>query len=358
MADVAGGIIGGLGSLLGGLSGIGGGVENFHESVTIDPSVNSDALTTAMSLDALMQLGDTTGIEAMLQSASPLQQQIDKIRATPFMSNDVKNKAIVHMRRQWEGQTNNEFKNEYGVARATANLDSNATSPAAREQWEQTSSQAIERIRSTGSQEARVQALQDLGRIAGNIGGIDAGRGSTTGDFFRNQADDQFEKDREQVLQNANAGGYNPGGILGELGAQRSRDHRDANMRGLELDMARLGGLEQFLQQGTTNAQNAAQIRQQGAISSAGISANQAQAVINARAGGQQTAGGQALGAVGNALTVGGLLGTSNRPGAGPASSAFSGGPTGGFGGGINQYAPLFNNSVGLPGLNGQDPRF
>jgi hypothetical protein len=125
----------------------------------------------------------------------------------------------------------------------------------------------------------------------------------------------QFDRAREQLLETANIGGFNPGAGIAELNRDQAAADLDAIIRAITIQGGRQGLAEQGIGalQGSLNpagAQGTAGLGLGASTSAAQLAANQALALAQIQAGqpAQSTFGGDTLAGLSNSLGTIGLL--------------------------------------------------
>ena len=312
------------------------------------PAVENNPLNLALQFDAMLQIGNISGAEEVLRRNSPFQRIVDRIWAAPGnLSIDQKSMAVRHLQKKWAGDTSPHYGAapfsdreanihadrflRMALSQAGVSADEmSQVNPWHREEFERGMREQISSAADTASQvgDARASALRQLsGRVLSGEGGasaVDDPLGRAAMSAMGGQIEDAAARQREDILARANAGGYNPAAILGELERSRHSQHSALPLAARQFADQDFDNLMKFLAFGSGETRQSAAVTNQAALGSAGIAANQLSAASSSR--GTGATGGQganALGALGSTFSNIGLLSAlgGGGGGGGPADS-------------------------------------
>lgn len=328
-AIVGGGLLGNLGELF-------QDAPQQGESLITSLNLRNDPLNTALAFDALMSLGNIEGAEAVLQRGNPMNQLMERVNASPGLSLFQKNAASTVLKHIYETggypaitPANREMLTLANAAFGTAGIGNNelAQLPQAKTAFDSRIKSMVETASTADVFGGRTSALRQLSsRIKSMEGGGPGSFGALTdvaGNTLRGNLQDVYDQRRRDALAAANAGGYNPAGILGDLEKQFLRESAAMPLQANQL-AATLAANEDrdfqnllaYLTQGSNTATQSAQVANQAAIGSAGIAANQMAAANSARQAQSNTTG-DFLDSIGSTVQLAGLLGGGgSKPGA------------------------------------------
>ncbi len=322
-------LIGG-GSLLSGLAGAFSDAETLpNQQLGIFPGEGRDPLSTALAFDGLLALGDISGAQSVLMQNSPLNTFKRLVEQAPGLSIVEKENAVMYASNLVTGFQHPDSSFQKVLQDAFFDAVSNAgisgsklfedlTTGGEQRYREQVESRIANSEATAGlTSEARLSALRQLSEnvIAGESG--QGGLRDTAMNAIRQRRDDEAERLREDALARANAGGFNPAGLLGEIDRERLRQASETPLLAQQFADQDFNRLMSFLAFGAGEARQSAAVNNQAALGSAGIAANQISSANAVRSGGQSAAG-TAIGAVGDTLSTIGLLRSlngSSKPG-------------------------------------------
>jgi hypothetical protein len=296
IAGAAGSIIGGLGGLLGG----GPSVYELRDSPNVVTNPTSDPLLAALSFNAQQRLGFSD--PSMLMQASPLQQMMNKVSEHPGYHGEHKDWARQALTNLSQGKAFDaglqpKFATKARELLNGIGLNETVLRNIAAEElgYQQKARSYAERAGQVDVYGDRLAAQSRMGELAKSFpgGNFEAYQGVTQEALLR-RIEEDTRKARESALASANAGGYNPGGIIGDIERQRLQQRSDSELNSIAQALAlssgrqslattELDALGAFLSGGETTAQNAAGLRSGMQMSAAQIASDQATAAMNAR---------------------------------------------------------------------------
>lgn len=239
----------------------------------------ADPLMAAMSFDAMLALGygDLTTARMVLEQASPLQVEKNRIISHPYLTEREKRLQIDALGR-----------NEDLIARQA-----------------QYDAQITEKINALGNINDpfidRLEATQRAGELVG--GGNRDSMLAQNRRMLENRRLDEMRRSRERILSESNAGGFNPAGLLGELERENFLLSDSNELNAVNFTNSQVGGeldnILRYLGYGTATAQAASGQRTNASLTAASIAAQNASAADAQRVGPGTSGAGAALSTAG-----------------------------------------------------------
>ena len=336
----------GAGSTLYGSSQASKDTTGKSRSPSTDPT--RDPLLSGLSIESLLGLGSTAGLQGFQEQASPVSQFIDGIMRSDQLNVTQKRRAVNAVRyfasrgldpfdSSLLTQTDangkplvpgniRKIRGEIFRAAQTVGFGGYkdwAGLMGAEQQHQQKAAQfqAMAGPLADTLRTNRLQGQAGLADIAGNAGL----RLNDLAAQYEPQIARQFQDQRNQILQSANQGRFNPGAALGRLGETQALTQKTS---AIERALQILGGQSSLIQGALAPAQNLAlqtsQQRQGGSLNLANIGAAQSQAQAQLAQQNNQSLGtgtAAAGGQLGNLGLLLSLLGQSKGPGTGASSA-------------------------------------
>lgn len=266
----------------------------------IDPVL--DPLLSSLSTEALLGLGSTAGLPSILEQGSPMSQLVNEIMRTDQLNDKQKRRAVTALRHfetlgldpfddslltQTDAEGKPLIPGNIRKIRGELNRAIRTVGFAGFNDWQgltQAENAYQQRAQAFQAQMAPIAQQTQMNRILAQAGLAQTGATaaqdlSALAGEFEPQIAQQFQDERNRILQAANAGRYNPGAALGRLGETQALTQRTSALdRALQL----LGGRQTLITNALAPAQQLAQSvsgqRQGAALTVAGIGAAQQQA--------------------------------------------------------------------------------